>query len=298
MDLKAYKRPAYAVLFNSDPFMRKDYEQRALNIIDIPLPPGVSRSDALTKLLEKIIVDLQKFKTGTKPTPSATAQTAPWHPRGIYAKRFNRPVPCGVSIGRFDGATGTLGCVVRNGKDVYILSSSHLLVGPEGKKGDKILQPSPWDGGKLETDVIATLERWVKPPGNNLDAAIARLIDPSAVQPTIKGIGALKGISEPRRGTRVRLAGRTSGVTHGKITAIAYDVRVSGYSVGSEQNDAGFTDVIVSSGMSEGGDTGAILVDERNNALGMCFAGSAEFSLFLPIRKILDALKVDLVTGE
>jgi hypothetical protein len=305
MDLKEYKRPAYAVLFDADPFMKKDYEERALKIINIPVDSPTHRSAALNKLLQKLIDDLKNVRMGQKPTPTIKPlQSLPsWigFPKGIYARRFPRPVPCGISIGRYNGAAGTLGCLVRDRTDknkICILSSWHLLVGPDGKKGDKILQPSTSEGGKLESDVIAILERWVDPSDQN-DAAIAQLVDPSIVQPKIMGIGNLKGISEPRSGASVKMAGRTSGVTYGKITDMKAKLAVSGYPVrnGSEETTITFDEILLCSEMSEGGDTGAILVDERNNALGMCFAGSAEFTLFLPIRKILDALNVDLVTA-
>ena len=46
----------------------------------------------------------------------------------------------------------------------------------------------------------------------------------------------------------------------------------------------------------EPGDSGAILVDEQNYELGLGFAGSAETSLFIPLQKVFDALRVALVT--
>ena len=48
--------------------------------------------------------------------------------------------------------------------------------------------------------------------------------------------------------------------------------------------------------MLKPGDSGAILADEQHYAVGLGFAGSTETSLFIPMQKVLDALKVDLVT--
>ena len=45
---------------------------------------------------------------------------------------------------------------------------------------------------------------------------------------------------------------------------------------------------------TEAGDSGAILVDAANRAIGLGFAGSEEVSLLQPIRRVLDALGVDL----
>jgi hypothetical protein len=70
-------------------------------------------------------------------------------------------------------------------------------------------------------------------------------------------------------------------------------VRVSvAYFGGTEVS---FADVIQTTAMSAAGDTGAILMDEERRAVGMLFAGSSSITLFLPIRRVLDALGVTLV---
>lgn len=73
-----------------------------------------------------------------------------------------RPAPGGVSIGHRDITAGTLGCVVRKDGRAYILSNNHVLANSNaGQVGDPILQPGPYDGGRLETDAIATLAEFV-----------------------------------------------------------------------------------------------------------------------------------------
>ena len=75
-----------------------------------------------------------------------------------------RPAPGGVSIGHYRITAGTLGVVVRERTtgDRLILSNNHVLANSnDALPGDAILQPGPADGGQLDTDLIARLERFV-----------------------------------------------------------------------------------------------------------------------------------------
>ncbi len=80
-----------------------------------------------------------------------------------------RPAQPGMSIGHHKITAGTFGAVVkdkRSGKPL-ILSNNHVLAnisnGSDGKakKGDIILQPGSYDGGKEDNDAIGYLERFV-----------------------------------------------------------------------------------------------------------------------------------------
>jgi hypothetical protein len=84
-----------------------------------------------------------------------------------YGRRFDRPVPCGVSLGHYRITAGTLGAVGvcrRTGKRA-VLTNYHVA-SPWGKTrrtggfagaGDEILQPGPADGGQREGDVLGRL---------------------------------------------------------------------------------------------------------------------------------------------
>jgi hypothetical protein len=59
-----------------------------------------------------------------------------------------RPAPGGVSRGDRGIAAGTLGCLVREGEQIPILSNNHVLANnSEAQKGDPIFQLGPYDGG-------------------------------------------------------------------------------------------------------------------------------------------------------
>ena len=70
----------------------------------------------------------------------------------------------GISIGHYSITAGTFGAVVRDAATNarLILSNNHVLANSNsGSKGDTILQPGRYDGGKDPQDRIAELERFV-----------------------------------------------------------------------------------------------------------------------------------------
>ena len=90
-------------------------------------------------------------------------------------------------------------------------------------------------------------------PGENLvDAALARPLDPSKFASEILKMGSPKGVAQATLGTNVQKTGRTTGYTQGRITQI--DVTTS---VDYNGRTATFTDQLMATGMSEGGDSGS-----------------------------------------
>lgn len=145
--------------------------------------------------------------------------------------------------------------------------------------GDPILQPGPFDGGVVPTDVIARLSRFVPikfiQPGqpvplNFVDAAIAegQFHD---LDRRIFWVGELKGTNvAPTVGTLVQKTGRTTNWTTGRITNInaTVDVNYGGGRV------ARFAQQLLTTDMSAGGDSGSLVADLSENAVGLLFAGS------------------------
>jgi hypothetical protein len=192
----------------------------------------------------------------------------------IYQRRV-RPAPAGVSIGHREVTTGTFGALVKEGGDVHILSNNHVLANEnEGKVGDPILQPGRYDGGRPDRDTIAQLADFVKledEATNTVDAAIATPIVRTDVAPEVLHIGRVKGDAEPEIDLPVRKSGRTTRFTEGVVSATDVTLRV-GYSDGFLV----FTDqFLISSrgGFSGPGDSGSLIVDGENRAVGLLFAG-------------------------
>jgi hypothetical protein len=102
-------------------------------------------------------------------------------------------------------------------------------------------------------------------------------------------IGTVSGTTLPILGMSVRKSGRTTGLTSGSITVIDTTVDVS-YGIGQT---ARFENQIVSTAMSQGGDSGSCLVDgDSTLAVGLLFAGSNQATIYNPIQAVLDCLDV------
>jgi len=246
-----------------------------------------------------------------------------------------RPAPAGVSIGHYQITAGTFGCVVRDRASgvALILSNNHVLANSnDAGEGDPILQPGPADGGQNPQDALATLTRFIpihftdeqppepptscltqiaigvaqffglkkwlaslqapqQPLTNLVDAAVARPMNESDLLDEILEIGHVEGVLQPALGMNVRKSGRTTGLTTGTSTVIDTTVTV-GYG-GSRL--ARFDNQFLTTPMSEGGDSGSLLVDGAAlKAVGLLFAGSDKTTVFSPIQAVLDALEVAL----
>jgi hypothetical protein len=214
-------------------------------------------------------------------------------------RRLPRPVPCGVSVGHFRITAGTLGYLVQDSKGRwFVLSNNHVLAdNNEGKVGDPILQPGPFDGGKNTLSYrIAQLSAFVpinfdgRP--NSVDAAIAET-DDSQVQPFLCSIGTVDGIGAIRHGLLVQKHGRTTGRTQGLIVGthetiwVDYDGKVARFD--RQLSIAGGR-----TPFSDGGDSGSLIVDLQRRAIGLLFAGSDTETYANPIRPVLRAFKVRL----
>jgi len=227
-------------------------------------------------------------------------------------QRRRRPLVVGCSIGHFKITAGTLGCFVRdraNG-EVLILSNNHVLANENNAAaGDRIIQPGRVDGGKVTTDVIGQLRRFIrlkKTTANFVDCALSSIkAGINSNQKKLGSFGNIAGLGPAVvvDGTDVRKVGRTTGETKGRVTAFELDNVVVGYDMGNLR----FDDQIEIEGagsksFSDGGDSGSLIFDTQRGAVALLFAGGDEggtngmgLTYGNPIRAVLDALKVDLV---
>jgi hypothetical protein len=245
-----------------------------------------------------------------------------------------RPARPGISVGHHRVTAGTLGCLVERGGEFYILSNNHVLANSnDARVGDAIWQPGRADGGGQD-DVLGILAEFVpiafdgapdptppvegsgclplvnvladlltqlqfRPPSlgaknapgrNHVDCALARPTRQDLVMPDILGIGVPAGVAHATLGTPVQKSGRTTGFTRGTIVQIDVTATIN---YGGQQ--AVFTDQLMAGAMSQGGDSGSLVLDNRLNAVGLLFAGSPMTTIINPIQLVLDALNVQLV---
>lgn len=208
-----------------------------------------------------------------------------------------RPAPGGVSIGHYKITAGTLGAVVysnSSGKRL-ILSNNHVLANStngndnRAQIGDPILQSGPYDSGTVKRDTIAKLYRFVplNDTGNLVDAAVAKPLKPGLVTPYILGIGTVQGTTLPKLGMNVQKSGRTTGLTHSLIRAVHTTLNVD-----YNGKTVMFKDQIVTNAFCQPGDSGSLVLDGQNKAVGLLFAGSEKFTIINPITPVLDLLHV------
>jgi PKD repeat protein len=228
--------------------------------------------------------------------------------------RFERPVPIGVSTGHPDITAGTIGCRVKDTDgNVYALSNNHVYADSNAAEiGDHVIQPGTYDGGSLPDDYIGTLAAFEPivfdaeacdpdlgesdPDCNIIDAAIA-----------LSSIGDLgnttpaDGYGTPSSTTvaaeldqAVKKYGRTTGLTHGEVSAINVYVNVC-YDTSCNKLATFVDQIMITPGtFSAGGDSGSLIVDANNNPVGLLFAGSSTHTIANPIGMVLDAFSVSI----
>ncbi|MDE1465864.1 hypothetical protein [Spartinivicinus poritis] len=217
-----------------------------------------------------------------------------------------RPAMGGFSIGHYKVTAGTIGsccydlvALPSTPNKFYILSNNHILANSNmSKLGDPILQPSIADGGSLQRDVIARLARYIPIrfhsnkiiPINYIDAAIgeANLQD---INREIYWSGYIRRLYEaPKIDDIVEKTGRTTGFTTGKVTNINATVDVN-YGSGRV---ARFARQILTTSMSAPGDSGSIVLNRDEGAVGLLFAGSYTHSVINNILYVQSLLKIRL----
>ncbi|GAB6159202.1 hypothetical protein JCM39194_24020 [Desulfotomaculum varum] len=214
-----------------------------------------------------------------------------------------------------------------------ILSNNHILAnatnGKDGRAaiGDPILQPGEYDGGTRD-DRIATLLRYIPlqkgeapatcPVANGaarffnifvhtirpnydlrfikrggtpniVDCAVARPVRPDLITDEILGIGKVQGVERAKPGMQVVKSGRTTGITRGVVTAVGATMEVKL----DDENSAYFADQVVTDMKSQGGDSGSLVLNQENRAVGLLFAGSDKVTVCNHIQNVLDQLNVE-----
>jgi hypothetical protein len=273
----------------------------------------------------------------------ATFESAHWesYPGGIRG-------PQEIIVGGLSGAntnltgeSGTIGyfCTRRSllprRRDVCLLSNSHVFADlrkSSADESDLIMQPSPGEAatgrpvGALMNFSALKFDGGVNEP-NHVDAALAKLWEPQHHRPLIPFIGCVKGYvpkGEVEVGESARKFGRTTGYTEGHVISIYLDIWVRYDRTGQS---AFFDDQILVEPDAprfpkfvSKGDSGSLLVDERQHALGLIFAGVSDVQTNLtpapntqpappanapkrvegygvanPIGEVLDRLKIELL---
>jgi hypothetical protein len=213
----------------------------------------------------------------------------------------NSTLQCGTSTGNdLECAAGTIGAVVLKGSTKYLLSNNHVFAREnDGNIGEREDAPGRYDAKPkcAQSAACGTLAQFVNINfgGNNtVDCALALMSTsrPTAVTQS-GGYTATSTVVAPSVGLAVKKSGRTSGLTHGTISAINVTINV-GYSGGTATFN---NQIMVGSTFIRSGDSGSLMVTETgNNPVGLCFAGGSGASFANPIGPVLQALGATIAT--
>jgi len=271
----------------------------------------VEEKIALSELISKHIIPTELFGMQTDVIPVGK----------IYAQPLTtrvRPAQPGYSIGHKSVTAGTIGAMVYDRLDndtlgghpgipenYYILSNNHILAASNAAAiGDPILQPGPFDGGTDPNDTIGALAKFIPiefypdvplaSQNNLVDAAIATA-DFQNIDRTIFWIGHPHGYAvnetvDSYIGEYVKKTGRTSSFTTGCILAVNAMIDVTF----PDGRIARFSDQILTSAMSQGGDSGSLVLTSDNMAVGLLFAGSSLVSMLNSIQNVQNALNISV----
>ena len=243
-----------------------------------------------------------------------------------------RPAPGGVSIGHPEVTAGTLGCLVKRGDEVLILSNNHVLANSnDAQRGDNILQPGIADGGRNPDDKIAELDDFVpvnfslpEPPSDcqfatgviallNAGCAVIgsrtryRIVRPRA-ESNLVDAALARPVNPDEVSGQILEIGELNGSAQATLgMAIQKSGRTTGYTTGEIQqidvtvnvqygpgNIAQFTDQLLAGPMSQGGDSGSAVLDMDRRLVGLLFAGSDSTTIMNRIENVFSTLNVSV----
>jgi len=173
-------------------------------------------------------------------------------------------------------------------KEVYLLSNSHVFADlnkPKKDDNDLIQQPSP--GENKRHNFVASLENYVPllfdndtENPNYIDAAIARLFQGKEHRLEIPVIGKINNFVPKEKveiNQECRKFGRTTGYTEGEVFSIHLSIWIR-YAATGQESFFKEQFLIIPTGSHndfvKGGDSGSLVADGADNAIGLVFAGA------------------------
>lgn len=278
------------------------------------------------------------------PAAGFLSDAAPREPATWDRSRGGIRAPQEIIVGGLSGAntnlsgqSGTIGyfCTRKSRlprrKEVHLLSNSHVFADLRKTSvdaGDLIMHPSPGERatgrpvGALVNFSAVKFDGGTNDP-NHVDAALAKLWEPQHHRPLIPFVGAVKGYvgkDDVEVGEPARKFGRTTGYTEGRVFSTHLDIWLRYDRTGQsaffqdqiliEPDKPAFTNFVAK------GDSGSLVVDENQHALGLIFAGTYDtqhtpaspahpqpnppkrvegYGIANPIAEVLDRLKIELV---
>jgi hypothetical protein len=185
----------------------------------------------------------------------------------------------------------------------FFLSCNHVFSSLNlAPYGTPIIAPARLDGGLYPYNEVGRLADFIPIMfgplyGNFCDAAVAHTVLETGGTNTITDIGLISelgSISSIEANPQVRKIGRSSGVTQGIVVAAHASIKVDYWAMGAYGANTVFHDQIITSLMGTYGDSGSLLINHQQQAIGMLFAGSATHTFFNPLSIILRLFNMEI----
>lgn len=218
----------------------------------------------------------------------------------------------GASVGHPRCKAGTLGLFARRNSDQAIgfVSANHIIAAEDrGRDNDEILYPAPADKGKSPRDIVGRLcgdYPRLSDKAVRVDCAFGRLVKGREYNArSLDGMRMLSGdLVTSYDDPLVSKIGRTTGLTHGRISAVELDEVWVDYATDAIRFDGQIE--VQSDGIAPftlPGDSGSLVFTTAGcNPLGLVFANSAAggpgnlgLTYVHPIDVVLTALGVTLL---
>ncbi|MBS1605345.1 MAG: SLATT domain-containing protein [Bacteroidetes bacterium] len=262
----------------------------------VPIPP-VIRYKAANGETYNIPTDVQATGSAIK---------ASIKPKGLCDNSIPKRPGCSVSRANDNDNSGTFGLVVFRNKNTFLLSCYHVLCAGELNAGT-VLFPT---NGVTDATVVSP-SKDDNPNGlalgnvtegeldNQIDGAIALIDDPINVMSTICSLDfapkAALIVTDEQAHERhpVVSVGRTSGVITGAIRTAFANCDIH-YRIGNQWKVRTLEGLICTDQVSQPGDSGAAVLDNDHNVIGIIAGNSDEFTYIIPIRRLLSRFSVTL----
>lgn len=279
-----------------------DYSNESSPVVGVALGPNDKDALAITVFLRVNVDGFVRFLSESlrlQEFPLLQLTTGTINPS-------SRPAVGGESIGEGakKGQSGTFGCLVEDAVGArFLLSCNHVLckLNSGARGSDPVWQPSSKDGGTA-SDRIGVLHDFapITLGGvivNHIDAALALPDDASQVIDGLVRIGTIQGTapSIPYR-MPVSKVGSNTKYTEGHFL----------YRTDFIQSYPGFGDALFErqvgivgthGDFSKDGDSGALVVNSKKEAVGLVFADAAEINMSFanPVYQVFDYFGVSPV---
>ena len=239
---------------------------------NVPAPEMVPATidGAPTDVVERV----PEVHSATRTSPLSIPDTTRYRP-------LRGGISCGPSRTTAAGKieAGTLGVTATDMSTsrVGAITCFHVAnIDTDGRIGDRLVQPSRIEGGQVPADEIGSIVRSTL--SARVDGAFISIDNTISSLKDIVAYGAVTGTAAANLDMAVRERGRTTGLTYGVIDGIAGTYKIDyGNGIGERtlvDQISIAADKDKSAHFSEPGDSGAAVVDDHGNVVGLLFGGT------------------------